>query len=472
MKNVNDKNFVVLFKTIKNGDDISYSPVDVLIGKYDDNSHIFYDINNTPYKHLIEMPGSFGFAFRTEVEDKIKKFHNLPFPIIKVLLLSAIKKYEYLLTTIEDTNTPAIIIINKKNNEQELLLEDDALMYYQKKYPAFIKLLENVNNDEEVEEIEVDIKSLYKSITDNIIDQDKQIKILLSSIWKQYNEFSNEKSRNILIDGNTAVGKTAIIKNIINNSNIPIIMTSITDFTPNNQAGSITDLLFLLLDKANGNIENAQRGIIVIDDIDKITDNDYFSLQYSKYLQEEIIKLSNSKTIDLIYDYGELSFDTSNLLIIVIGNFSRSYQNRDKIVGFDRNDVSRDTCIDSYIQLGLLPEFISIFPNIIKMNDLNYDSYIKILKKSKTSALNLNKEYYKKLGIDLCYNDDLVKRIASTAVSRGFGARTIDEMIEKTLSLATFEIANNPKSYSKLIINEETIDNNEKYRLVRKRKHN
>ena len=122
MKNVNDKNFVVLFKTIKNGDDISYSPVDVLIGKYDDNSHIFYDINNTPYKHLIEMPGSFGFAFRTEVEDKIKKFHNLPFPIIKVLLLSAIKKYDYLLTTIEDTNTPAIIIINKKNNEQELLL--------------------------------------------------------------------------------------------------------------------------------------------------------------------------------------------------------------------------------------------------------------------------------------------------------------------------------------------------------------
>ena len=132
-------------------------------------------------------------------------------------------------STIEDTNTPAIIIINKKNNEQELLLEDDALMYYQKKYPAFIKLLENVNNDEEVEEIEVDIKSLYKSITDNIIDQDKQIKILLSSIWKQYNEFSNEKSRNILIDGNTAVGKTEIIKNIIKNSNIPIIMTSITD---------------------------------------------------------------------------------------------------------------------------------------------------------------------------------------------------------------------------------------------------
>lgn len=472
MKDINNKNFVVLFKTIKEGENISYVPVDIISGTYDENSHIFYDKNNTPYKHLIEMPGSYGFAFRTDVEEKIKKYQNLPFAFVKSLLLNAFKKYNYLLTTIEDTNTPAILITNKKTNEQELLLEDDTLMYYKNSHPAFIELLSKVNNeDNEIEEIKIDIKSLYEKITDNIIDQDDQIKMLLSAIWKQYNDFSEGKARNILIDGNTSVGKTEIINNIIKQTNIPIVMASISEFIPNGgPARSLSELLFSLIDRAGGNLNNAQRGIIVLDDIDKITDSDIYSTSVRKSLQEELIKLTNSGKIDMIYNYTEFTFDTSKLMVIIIGNFNRNDKLNDKIVGFESNHSKylNQSEKEYYVAKGLLPEFIGEFPVIVKMNDLGYDSFLKILKKSKNGSLNLNKDFLKKQGIDLCLNEDVIKKIASIASNSKFGARSIDETVEKMLSIASFEIANNPDVYSKLIVSEETIDDNKKYRLIRK----
>ena len=154
MRDLNNKNYVVLFKMVKEENNISYLPVDILAGRYDENSHIFYDKNNTPYKHLIEMPESYGFAFRTEVEDKIRKYQNLPFAFVKTLLLNTFKKFNYVLTTIEDTNTPVILIVNKKTDDKEMLLEDDTLMFYKNSHPAFLELLSKVN-EENPQEVEV-----------------------------------------------------------------------------------------------------------------------------------------------------------------------------------------------------------------------------------------------------------------------------------------------------------------------------
>ncbi len=466
---MNNNNYVVLFKTIKDGDNISYLPVDILIGRYDETSQIFYDKKNTPYKHLIEMPSSYGFAFRTEVEEKIKKYQNLPFGFIKALLLNSFKKYSYTLTTIEDTDTPVILVTNKKTNDKEMLLEEDTLMFYKNSHPAFIELLNKVNEDEEViEEINVDIKSLYASITENIIDQDEQIQNILSAIWKQYNDFSDDKSRNILIDGETATGKTEIIKNIIKYTNIPIVMASVVEFATSNGQRSFSELLFSLIDRA-GNLENAQKGIIVLDDIDKLADDDIHSVSTRKILQSDLIKYLGSDRIDMIYHYNEFTFDTSKLMIIAIGNFSRDLDKEDKIVGFEsKNHINTAADRNYYVLRGLLPEFIREFPIIIKMNNLGYDSFIKILKNSKSGALNLNKEFFERQGIDLCYDENVINKIASIASKSKFGAKSLDETIEKALTFASFEIANNPELYSRLIITEETIDDNKKYRLIRK----
>lgn len=465
------KNYAVLFKAIRDGENIYYLPVDILSGTYDENSHIFYDKNNTPYKHLIENPGSYGYACRELVEDKIKRYKSLPMPAIKAIFLNSFKKYTYLLTTVEDTNTPAILVTNKKNGEKELLLEDDALMFYKNSHPAFIELLKKSGSEEESEEdekINVDINKLYNDITANIIGQDEQIKTILSTIWKQYNDFSNDRARNILIDGSTAVGKTEIIKNIIRLSNIPIVYTSITDYTPNcTQGRDITELLFSLIDRAGGNISKAESGIIVFDNLDKICDKTPTKNTVEKLMQNELIKFLEGDKLDMIYNYNEFSFDPSRLMIIGIGNFSREY--KDKVMGFENaSNINNAINRDDYVSKGLLLEFVSQFPIIIKMNDLGYDDFIKILKNSKSGALNLNKEFLKSQGIDLSVDDRVLSKIAKMASESKFGARILDEEVEKALAIASFEIAKNPSIYARLIINEETINDNKKYRLIRK----
>ena len=102
------------------------------------------------------------------------------------------------------------------------------------------------------------------------------------------------------------------------------------------------------------------------------------------------------------------------------------------------------------------------------MNELNVDSFIKILNNSKNNALNINKQFFKEQGITLTINDETINLIANKALKNNFGARSLDEIIERALSVATFEIASNPEVYSKLIITPETIEDNRKYTLVKK----
>jgi len=126
-------------------------------------------------------------------------------------------------------------------------------------------------------------------------------------------------------------------------------------------------------------------------------------------------------------------------------------------------NISREDMVKN----GMLPDFIGRFNTIIQMNDLTYDSFLKILK-SKNSSLKWNKEFFDKAGVKLTFNEDACKAIATKCSKSKFGARDLDSIIENALSVASFEIATNPDKNSELIIDEETINNNEKYTLVKK----
>ena len=121
-----------------------------------------------------------------------------------------------------------------------------------------------------------------------------------------------------------------------------------------------------------------------------------------------------------------------------------------------------------FIKNGMIPELIGRFPVIVQMNELNHDSYIRIIK-SGNSALQTNQKFLQKQGIELTITEEAINEIASSAEKKGFGARSLDSIIEAALSYASFEIASNPEVYSELIITPETIKDNTTYILKKKK---
>ena len=115
-------------------------------------------------------------------------------------------------------------------------------------------------------------------------------------------------------------------------------------------------------------------------------------------------------------------------------------------------------------------ELIGRFMVHIKMNDLDFDDYVNILRSDK-HMISYNKRFFEDLGIKLTIGDDVIEKIAESASKGMFGARNLAKQIESALSIAQFEISQNPSGYQELIITSETIEDEEKYTLVKKDLH-
>lgn len=471
--------FAVIFKISYQNEEIKYIPYNIIFGNYDEEAKVFVDKNDTPYYHIIDMPENYGFACRNDISRITKAYPHVPLKLSKALLLNAMKKYNYHLGIEGETQTPIILIENQKEKSQEIFLEQDIMKYYQEKYPNFIEEFKTSEEKEEQEEdknteITINIENLYKKVTENVIDQDEPIRKILTAIWKQYSNFSENKSRNIFINGSTGVGKTEIFRTLTKELDIPYVMTSATEYTANGYVGkSVTDMLVNILDRADGNLERAQKGIIIIDEIDKIASQSSSSSQVNQRdVQEALLKLIEDGKFDISYKNQKYVFDTSKLMIIGMGSFSRIEIKEEKVVGFEqkaKKKTYKELTREDFIKNGMIPELIGRFPIIVQMNDLNYDSFVKILKEAKHNALNLNKNFLQNQGIKLSLNEETISAIANKAVKDKFGARSLDETIETALSVASFEIASNPGLYDELVITPETITDNKKYKLIRKK---
>lgn len=474
--------FAVIFKVGIKDNSIEYTPKDIIIGYYDDEEKAFIDNSGTAYYHIIDIPENYGYACRSDISMLTKSYPLVPFPLAKKIILNSLKKSKYVLGNEEKTSTPVIIMTDKKTNNIEVLLENDVLNFYEEVYPNFIEEFRekdketNIEQNEETKNtnIEINIANLYKEITENVIDQDEPIRKILTAIWKQYNDFSPNKSRNIFINGGTAVGKTETFRILTKLINVPCVMTSATEYTANGYVGkSVTDMLVSMLDRAGGDLEKAQKGILIIDEIDKIASQGTSSSQVNQRdVQEALLKLIEDGKFDITYHNKEYTFDTSKLMVVAMGSFSRIELKEDKVVGFEqkaKNKTYKDLTREDFIANGMIPELIGRFPVIVQMNELGYNSFIRILKESKHNALNLNKNFFESQGIKLSLSDEVIDAIANKAVKDKFGARSLDETIETALSVASFEIASNPDLYDELVITTDTIKDNKNYKLIRKK---
>lgn len=524
-----DLDIVLLMKKVYYNDVVGYRPIDCVIGYYNEEDDCFIDLEGTPYYHIIEEPESIGFCDREsldelrsvyleenlndgeeknvdevndffaldiDVESKEAYWDEIDDKIIENKLKDALSYYYCYFDEISnDFNVPVILYREMDSkNKAELFLDGDIVSFYYDCYGDFfnkyfkIESVEgenvtaslNENTDNKIKEIkkQINISKMFKEITKTVIDQDNPIRKILTAVWKQLDDFSENKSRNILINGGTGVGKTEIFRILTKLIDVPCVMTSATQYSGTGYVGgNVEDMLVSLLKRTNGDLEKAQKGILIIDEVDKLAEtNSGHSQVNQKDVQESLLKILEDGILTIEYNQRLYEFDTSKLMVVAMGSWSRVKIEDKKSIGFSNKEENnkpkktyKDLTREDMVENGMLPDFIGRFNTIIQMNDLNYDSFLRILK-SKNNITTLNRKFLAKKGVKLTIRKDAYEAIAEKASKSKFGARGLDEIVEDALAAAVFEIATHPNMYSALIINKDTINNNENYKLIKKKK--
>lgn len=450
---MNNLDLVIIYRRIEKQDVINYIPVYCEIGTYNQESEVFTTIKGKKYHHMIEGE-EYAFLGRLPLSRYTDLYPKSSLFTIKTKAFINNAKHKYILSESED-NVPIVLQV-EKNNECNIFLDSDLINFYNKYYPE-LEIDNIIGNNE------MNISDVYKELTSKIIGQDEQIKQILSTIWKQYNNEDKTFNYNMLINGPEGVGKTTIFKLLEELLGIPCVIINAKRL---NNISYIENTLLKLMEKTDYNLELAEKGILVIDKLEEISTNSrerHSTL--SKEYQEIIISLIDEGlfTINNI-DNKRYRFNMDKLLIVGLGNFNNDKHLRNTTVGFSTD--SKESTLDSY---GIIPELANKFPILIEMNNLTLEDYINIIKNSTLSSLNTNREFLGKKNINLEISEEVINMIARIAYDRKLGAKSINEILESSLALAEFEIASNPSLYESLIIDKTTIKDNKKYTLVKRK---
>ena len=348
------------------------------------------------------------------------------------------------------------------------------LISYNIKYKNLKKKMEmnsssnsNLSSDDNKNKIVIDMSKvnpdeMIEKIKSKVIAQDETVETIVNNIYnnqlildsKDEDLISSSKS-SILMDGPTGTGKTLIVKEVARELSIPMITKSTTSFSAAGYKGAdLSDMLVSLLKEANGDLEVAQRGIIVLDEFDKLGGKSSNELEMKKAVQQELLTYLSGAKFTIEYNGKNVEFDTSHVTFICLGAFTDL---RERKIAEELNDDGQYTMKpEDYIKDGLMREIVGRFSLITATQSLGKDDLIRILKESKISPLFQLKvmceKLYKK---ELIYDDDIVEKIAEEALSSDTGARALQTVVNGMRNVLLSELR---KSNSdKIVLNEDIL---------------
>ena len=344
-------------------------------------------------------------------------------------------------------------------------------------------------------------KQLYQHLNDYVIGQDDAKKTLAVAIYNHFKRFminvygvtKNVKSyekyedvfiekSNVLMLGNSGTGKTYMVKTLCNFLNIPCYIADSTKLTESGYVGDdVENILVGLLKSCDYNIEMAQCGVVVLDEIDKLSrkgENVSITRDVGgEGVQQGLLKIVEGGIISVPPQGGRkhpqqkcIDIDTTNILFIALGAFEgierviekRLNTNR---IGFNTtqtynkdNDILSNVDTADIRQYGLIPELLGRFPIITHTNPLTEDDMIKILSDTKNSAI---RQYQKLMSVDninLDFTENALRTIAHKAIITKTGARGLKKIIENVLMNIMFEFGGNTEK-TDIIIDEDFINN-------------